>query len=111
MSLSQRLQRLEGHLSRSRHQQTAASEAEMKAMWDERLPLLSDAELDRLEAIYAKVANDGDSSAHMGDGYWLHEILDEPSLSLAERDDLVALFLTMRIDLLAMAKAAAGDAQ
>lgn len=108
MSLSQRLQRIESTFSQNQRERLTEVEAETRELWRAGLELLSLEELDRLEVIYKKIIDD---TAQRGgpDGHWMHELLDQPCVTPGERDELIAIFLAMGFDLVAMA--AAGRAQ
>lgn len=89
MALSQRIARIEDRLVKTRHDAHLIN-------WDEHLSLLSDADLGRLETLFEQWVRQDEK-----DGY-LHEILDCPAFSADVRQELVAIFLSMNFDLLAM---------
>lgn len=104
MSLSLRLQRIEDKLTAGRRTHSSAAEAEAQALWRAGLELLSLEELNRIEPIIQKIIEDTERCG-VPELCWMHELLDEPCLSAAEREELILIFLTMGFDLVAMASA------
>lgn len=94
MALSQRIARIESSFSRNRR-----DEPDWDKFWASHLEALSDAQLDRIELLISKIAENGDVPP---DSY-VHGHLQ--ALSSEDRAEYIAIFMAMGIDLEADARA------